>query len=538
MALTTVDYNSYFNYKLSQKQISFTDKTDFVQQGTLAANVKVLVKVAAPVSGTFYNNTNVGFPDIDCGVSLDSIIPINLPLDGGTDLPEQGEYTIELTYIDSVNVITVVDKRTFILNYESPVVDLTMTVDCITPLLKSVDTTSYTKNLTEPTISRVMEINYPLSMNIAPVTGVANSLSTNEIYVVTGQAVEYSSRLTSNLTYLFDVGRSMYVIDEILGSEFIPVTCDGDLCNIYCAIRFQYQRWQDAKNINTVKANLELAKFEQITSIAEMVGTALKCGKGVHVGEYVAEILKIADADGGCSCDDGTPQLVTGLGAAGSSGVIVEAGTGVSVTSAVNGGVTTYTVALSTDNIIKLANTTNSIVSAGTNTSVSTTTATVGGVSTTTYEVSATDTVAEAIYVRARMLFSASNPPVITLRNQNKYGLEFNTVNQDNSGTNFITNNTGENLSYWNSNFTDFTVNNFAANITDCYPEVQFSTVVRADAKGTVVDLSKIFDVELIDVGSNSFRFRFVKKGTGEAVFGNKLNGSIEYMDLIFKIQA
>lgn len=537
MALTTVDYNSYFNYKLSQKQISFTDKTDFVSQGTIAANVKVLVKVTAPVSGVFYNNTNVATPDINCGTSLDSIITIPLPLDVSTGLPEQGAYSIQLTYIDSVVPATVIDNRSFTLNYTSPTVSLTMTADCIIPLLKSVDSTVYTKNLIDPTITRAMNINYPLSMNRASITGTSNSISTSVVYVVTGQSVEYSSRITSDLSYLFDIANSMYVIDQVLGSKFIPVSCDGDLCNIYCAIRSQYQRWQNTKKTNTIKANIELVKFEQITSIAEMVGTALRCGKGTHVSEYVAEILRIADADGGCACDDGKPQLVTGLGGSGSStGVIVAEGVGVRVTSTSGGDSTTYTVALSTENNTKLSNIKNSIVTAGSGATVTSTSATVGGIQTETYVVSATDTVVDSLFVKVSIDFNTSSPPTISLLNQKKYGTLFGSVSQSTPGSHFVRNMNDNSFASWQIRFTNFLVTNFGAvSTTAFYPEVHF--VESLSTATNILEDRNPLTVSVISTATGSFSFRFSDLN-GDPVNGSFIQSNFERIQLIFKIQA
>ena len=535
MALTTVDYNSYFNYKLSQKQLTFTDKTDFPAQGTVAANVTVVAKITAPVTGVFYNNTNHSLPDIDCGTSLDSIITIPLPLDGGTGLPEQGEYTIELTYVDSVVASTVVDVRTFTLDYNSSVVDLTMTVDCISPLLKSVDSTGYTKNLIDPTVTRAMAINYPLSMEIAPVTGTANSISTSVIYVVTGQTIEYSSSLTSNLSYLFDVANSMYVIDEISGSEYIGVACDGDLCNIYCCIKSQYNRWQDAKGVSTTRANIELAKFEQITSIAEMVGTALKCGKSTDISGFVAEILAIADCDSGCSCDDGTPQLVTGLAVSGDA-VIVDEGTGMSVTSVSGGGTTTYTVSLSPTNVTKLSNMTNSIVAAGTNTSVGSGSATVGGIQTFTYTVNATDTIVESSFVRVGIILNTSVVPTISITNQQNYGTVLTTVNQSGTGTDFITNNNVSTFADWTGSYTGFDVANFGSPGTVFFPEAVVLNIVGS-GKGSSLTWINSIKVDIVSVGTDTFSFRFSDE-LGNPINGLYLQDRYAQLELIFKIQA
>lgn len=168
MALTTVEYSSYFDYGSATKQIKFTDSTDYLSQGTTAANVTVVAKVESP-SGVFYNNTNHGSPDIDPDVSLDSLITIPLPLDG-LGLPEQGLYTITLTYQDLVVPATIVDVKTFTLDYASPTVDIDMTVDCVTPLLTAIDDTSYTVNSVAPTVTRAFSIHYPPSTPTADVT--------------------------------------------------------------------------------------------------------------------------------------------------------------------------------------------------------------------------------------------------------------------------------------------------------------------------------------------------------------------------------
>ncbi len=537
MALTTVDFSSYFNYKLPTKQITFTDKTDFVAQGTVAANVTVVAKVTAPVSGVIYNNTNHSAPDIDCGTSLDSVIEIALPLDVNSN-PEQGVYEIELTYQDLIVPSTVIETRTFNLNYTSPTVDLTMEVDCVTPLLTATDTTSYTQNTIDPTITRAIEINYPLSLNIASVTGTANVLTTRNFYVIADQTVEHSSSLVSNLSYLFDVANSMYVIDEISGSEFIEVACDGDLCDIYCCIRSQYMKWQDAKGVNNVKATAELAKFKQITSIAEMVGIALKCSKSSHISEYVAEILKIADCDSGCGCADGEPQLVTGLSITGDV-VLIDAGTGIEVNKATGGGTTTYTVGLNTVNANKLNQLVNTVVTAGSNVTVTKTTNTVPDVDVDTYEVSATDTVIESLFVRARVSFSFVSVPTVTLIDQKIYGTHFTTVSQ--TGSPFITIDNSGTYSDFSTNYVGFTVDSFGGSDgVSIHPEVM---ITQSEKFGTnpLTSSSNIFSfpfkAQLVGITSTQFELRFTDSD-GNLVNGALLGGGFDHFDLIFKIHA
>tara|TARA_R110000803_G_scaffold16197_6_gene44480 strand:+ start:524 stop:2125 length:1602 start_codon:yes stop_codon:yes gene_type:complete len=533
MALTTVDYNSYFNYALPTKQITFTDKTNFVSQGTLAANVTAVAKVTAPASGVIYNNTNHAAPDIDCGVSLDSIIVIPLPIDIATGFPEQGLYTIELEYVDSVVPATIVDTRTFTLEYSRPTVDISMTADCITPLLAAIDDSSYTSGIVDPTITRAFSIHYPPSLALADVTGTAGTLSTQTFYTVADQTVEHSSSLISDLSYLFDAGDSMYVIDQVKGSEVISVACDGDICDIYCCIRSQYLRWQDAKGTNATIAILELEKFVQITSIAEMVGEALRCNKSAHISDYVAQILLIANCDAGCSCTDGTPTLVTGLAVNGDT-IIVAAGTGLTVLPTSGGGTTTYTVSLSSTNITKLANLRNTAIVDGSGITSTLVTTTIGGVTTNTYTITAIDTIVESMFVRVKIAFNASTVPTITIVDQKKYGTTFQAVNQT-GGTEFVLNNNIGSFADWTNNFTSFTIGNFFSSAADYYPSIKLVNIIKPIA-GTEVSWPNDFVIDITSMSANDFEVRFSDTAGGPT---NGISSSrYTSIELIIKIQA
>ncbi len=535
MALTTVTYDSFFNYNLATKTISFTDTTDYTGQGSSDVDVTVVAKVEAPISGVFYNNTNHGDPDIDPDVSRDSLHTIALPT-GVDGLPEQGLYTITLQYDDdgstSGTPVVINEVKTFTLDYSSPTAQLEMTVDCITPLLSSNDVTSYTINGVDPTIVRAMEINYPASMQLPSVTGTANLLSTRTFYYVTGQTIEHSGAITANLTYDFSNG--FYVIDEVSGSEFVGVACDGDICDIYCCIRSQWQRYEAAKTNNAVLATKELSKFNNIMSLTGLVGAAVKCGKSSQVSEYVEEILAIAECDAGCSCDDGTPQLVTGLAINGND-VIVAEGTGIQVDEVTGGGTTTYTVSISSENITKLANMTASIVDAGTNVSVATNVVVVNGIPTTTYTVTATDVVVESSFVKAMIEINTSTVPTITIETQAQYGSTFSTVNQTVS-TEFIKNENDASFTDWATKSTDFTIANFGTAVGDFFPEVEVVNIVGA-GRGDYTSWSNKFKANITTMGTDTFSIR-INDEDGNNINGNFLQTEFLRFELIFKIQA
>jgi hypothetical protein len=533
MALTTVTYSSYFNNALATKQITFTDSTDFAAQGTVAANVTVVAKVESPL-GVFYNNTDHGDPDIDCGTSLDSVKTIPLPLDAGGEIV-QGLYTITLTYQDLVVPATVVDVKTFTLDYSSPSVSIGMSVDCVTPLLTATDKSNYTVNSVTPSITRDFKIHYPPSVNQADVTGTASTLSTRTFYTIADSTLEHSSSLTSSLSYLFDAVELIYVIDSVTGRDVIQVACNGDICDIYCCLRSQYTRYNRYVGSDAVRATEELKKLNEIIQLASLVGMAVRCGKNDHISGYVAEILEIADCDAGCSCIDGEPQLVTGLAVNGND-VEVEAGTGLAVSSVTGGdGTVTYTVALSATNIQKLANLKNTELVAGTNIAVPKSTATVGGVSTDTWTLNATDTVVESLFVRMSLTFANGVVPVIAVETQKEYGSSFGTVNQT-GGTEFVLNNFDTNYTEWATNLTSFTIGNFfSGGAVDYFPELQVVNITKPSA-GDEVSWTNNLTAQITSMDTNDFEVRFTDE------LGNPVNGKYlqEYtvVELIFKINA
>lgn len=527
MALATTDFESYFHYDEATKQLKFTDITDYASQGVALADVDVLIKCETAGGGIFYNNVNLGSPDIDPDVSLDSAIVIPLPLNGSS-LPVQDDYTITFnSYVSSV--LTVTKVKTFTLSYVSPTVDIDMEVDCITPRLTATDETSYTVSGITPTITRAFAIHYPPSVPTADVTGTGSSVYTDTFYTVADSTVEHSSSLTSTLEYAYP--NEFYIVDEVTGGNVIQVACSGDLCDIYCCIRSQYNKYMAVKGKNTLLEKMELETFHLITSLAEMVGLALKCGKSTQISDYVTEILKLANCDAGCSCSDGTPQLVTGLGGSGSN-IIVDAGTGISVSLAGS----TYTVSLSTTNIAKLAATYNSVVAAGTNiTSITSSTVVAGDVTTTTYTVNATDTVVETFLAKVTFLFSSGSVPTYTVDSIKAYGTVFKDTATGSAGIlPLIDNNNDADPATWQNNFVNLKFENFFSGAaTDYYPHVE---VVQERVVGAKAALSsgKKFIADIFTVDTDYFRVRLINPAT---VIGRDVD-TLSQLSFIIKIHA
>lgn len=147
MALSSVDFHLNFSLNSSTKKFVITDITDYASQSVAEAAANGVIKIIAP-SGVVYNNTNFLSPDVDVDVSRINSTTIPIPLLTGTTTPEPGVYTVVYTVNDGVN--TVSSTKTFTYSYSSPTVKLGTTVDCLSPLLTSTDSTDYTVNSIVP----------------------------------------------------------------------------------------------------------------------------------------------------------------------------------------------------------------------------------------------------------------------------------------------------------------------------------------------------------------------------------------------------
>jgi hypothetical protein len=78
MALTTVSFQTTFQYDQSPKTFKFVDDTDYAGQSVPLANVTGVFKIVDPLGNTIYNNTNHSAPDINPAVSLINSITIAL----------------------------------------------------------------------------------------------------------------------------------------------------------------------------------------------------------------------------------------------------------------------------------------------------------------------------------------------------------------------------------------------------------------------------------------------------------------------------
>ena len=527
MPLTTVAFNTTFQFEAGPpKTFQFEDTTDYAGQGVALADVTGILKIISPDGLTFYNNISHATPDIDPDVSLFNANAITLPLLGDGTV-QQGDYIITYEVQDTSGTPFEVSlQKTLDLQYVSPVVDLDMTADCIIPLLDSTDNTPYTVGGVTPVIVRDHRIQFPASTNTPEVTGTGKVLSTNTLFSLANQSLQHSSSITSTLTYTFAF--DFIVTDSVSGNGFIDVTCDAQLCDLYCCIRAEFNRFLDAIGVNQVQQNLHFANWQEMIGIAEQIRIAQDCGKGSDIPALVDRVLKLGNCEAGCGCDDGEPQLVTGLGGGSGITVVDSGGVPIIVTPVINGNTTTYTVSLEASFVSKVNGLFNTTLTAGANVTI---TPTIDGSGNIDYLVDFTPAEAVPDILSFKHLITINDQgtiPVFTVDALSRSGSAFDlgvSVDNDNGGT-----------PAWLGNNTQFTIKNIWSN----QGAKQFKTnidIIDFTVRGlSVSGISRIIDVQLINNTDTEISFIFVKKG--QNITGQFLNNVFLSLELQITLVA
>lgn len=311
---------------------------------------KVVTTTAAWATNPDNTSTyKFAFSDVFVQGALTNQTVINLSL-GVDGAPQAGNYSIVYTVKDTSTGAYVSDTLSYSFDFVPPIPSLGYTIDCIAPRLIATDTTNYIVDNVVPTITRTHTLYYPPSLNISPITGTATDISTSNFYT----PATFQHTLSAVCTWVFPT----YTVTVTLESEqFINVTCDAQLCDIYCCVATLYNNWKANVGVNKVLADKYMNQLVQVAALMILIKQAYECGKSDAVAGYVSDILRIANCEAGCGCTSDAPIPVTGLGVGNDNIVEVQAGNGVTVTSSTTGNTTTYTVSVSSS----LLNTINSL---------------------------------------------------------------------------------------------------------------------------------------------------------------------------------
>ncbi len=342
MAAITANFSLSFD--ITNDKFVITDTTDYVGQGELPANWDGVLKITSPANIIIYNNTSFLSPDITPGGGSNSLI--TLPKDVATLKVLQGIYTITFTISDGVDNCPV--TKTFNFQYGSPTISIDASYDCVTPLIQSKDATNYLVSGQSPTsITRSHTLYYPDTTAGPDISGNVDLIQTSVMYVLdNGEPLQYEINLTSTIVYSYaasGLNSAFGVSDQITGDDYLNITCDPNLCSVYCGIKKQYDHYIETKG--TLEGDRAKAKLTLMSGIAELARIAFECNKTADVTGLLNEIKSIGGFADDCSCGTGSVVLYKGLGAA-APGVVVAEGTGIDVAAVTVGAVTTYTVSV------------------------------------------------------------------------------------------------------------------------------------------------------------------------------------------------
>lgn len=383
--MATISFNTTFN--LPSGVFIFDDTSDWAGQGIALADVNGSFKIVSPSGVTVYNNTS--YTTVDCDIYIDNSLQsqqtISLPTNGAGEV-EQGEYTITYTVYDSNLAQYYTQVNTYTFEFTAPTVEITQTIDCISPLFTSVDSTNYTVNSVAPTISRSHEIYYPAGSAGygTPVSGSTATLTTGTFYSGTQTTV-----ISTTATWTFS--DDLIVVDILEGSKEVVVDCTW-VCSIYCCIKALEARMIGYETTDSVKYAKEKALFSQVMGLVGLAKLAIECGKSDDVEAYLDVIYRLTECNEDCSCEGDEPALVTGIGGL-VNNVVVQAGSAnVTVTASTVGNTTTYTVNLGAAFVALVNSLYNTALTAGDNVTI--TSATVG--LTTTYTVNSKEAIVAA----------------------------------------------------------------------------------------------------------------------------------------------
>ena len=509
--ITAVSFSQQFTLNGSQNIFTMVDLTDYAGSGVPLTGVKGCFTITAPSGTIIYANTTFANPGSDIIRNLSATNQITIPLPNlSNQSPETGIYTVvyRVQITDGVlPVYYVSDTNTYTFTYVAPTVSITAAVDCLSPLITGTDGTDYIVDGITPTNSRTMVLQFPDGSGATSITNTTSATITTSTFY-TGPT---NFTVTSILTYVFSDG--LIVVDTVTGTKSLTVDCSM-ICNLYCCLKALNAQKNNARAINGPFSPQFLAlenQLEQIAVVLALLKMAIECGKQNDANTYLTNIQELANCADDCSCNDGTPNLVRGLGLQNVNVVVQSGGAPISVTSAVAGGVTTYTVTLSSAFVTKVNSSYNTVLVASTGISIIDS-GVVNDVR--TYTISSTVTAQNRLDFLCRLQFSNFAVPIVTITNSAYLYSGSNII-----GTAAVTATDIANPAWatMNNLFTCTTFQTSANNNykVDCSVTVQGADFTLAGGFGTwtaaqMKSLSDQLQVQILDKSSGSFKFRLV----------------------------
>jgi len=495
--LTTPSWTTTFDLTTNPKTFLFTDTTNYAAAGIPLTGVKGNFNIISPSGVIIWNNTQYDSnADIVANVSVnnDSIPLPNL----ANQAPEQGVYTIaySVEITDGVNPVYFIgDTETYNFVYTSPVVCIVPQVDCISPLFTAADTTNYTVNSVTPTITREFILTYPTGSGGTPIINNTSATITTSTFYNGLQVLTVDSDLSFEYSNFF-------VSDNVVGTKSQNVDCSF-FCELYCCLKSLNGRMDLAMGVNDVLFEQLSEQFQLVMAKVQLLLSSIDCGKQNDANIYIAQIKILANCTNDCTCTDGTPSLVTGIGGINNVNVVVvSGGAPITVTPVTVSGITTYTISFDQVLVTKINNSYNTVV---TNTDGTITVQDSGIISDArTFEISANYVEYNRLEFTARIQYSVPGAPVCTITVGNTL---VSGANMDSPAV--VTNAT---IGLSNGKFFNnlFTVSGFMVTPANDY-KVDIEAVLLGlnPAATNMYNLPKQLLCEVLDQASGTFNFRF-----------------------------
>lgn len=258
-----------------------------------------------PVGSTY----EFAFADIYVGASLNNQRRISLPLQNG--VIKQGLYTFNYTVFDQSTGDYYSASSTINIDFTFPTVNLTYSVDCVTPILESTDATDYTIQGATETVTRTHTVAAPPNVDSNVYTGNDITIIVPQFYAPT----TYQATLSSSVVW--DFGGGITVSGLLTASQPIATYCNNWVCDQNCCIEKLFRQWTTLEGTNTGQAAFYRQRWASGLLIQAMIRSSYNCGSTALVNNLINQFYIETGCTANCNCSDNTvPTLVQGLGLA------------------------------------------------------------------------------------------------------------------------------------------------------------------------------------------------------------------------------
>lgn len=297
------------------KLIEIYDEIDYVGAGDDIDDFVGVLDISGP-SGTIYENTDFGSPDIIPATSRKIIPLVYLILDPQNDYwPMQGQYTIRYTIQNTITLDEYYKTFVYGFHFDGPVMSLDVDSGPYSAKLRSTDLTDYGSDI--DTLVREHRIQYPTNAPGSP----PDIISTNAFIEVDPIYTNlWTSSVKTTVDYLQLLDDLWYTwYDEIIVEHCVMGAC---IDSMYTALDTMYQQYLDYLGVNKVKAEVYMERLIRANTAFMLLDIAWRANDVEEADKQAAIIQEVIELSGISDCDPaGSSVLVNPCPPWGGSGV-------------------------------------------------------------------------------------------------------------------------------------------------------------------------------------------------------------------------